>query len=577
MQPESSTTNPKQIDHSTLLPKVRLEDVVGKLLTSSTGKQSVVRVSHSDSPVRNAFLNKTSPTVTPAKPTSTQGIVSETITRVQPTPEVKKLSKKARIKLLEAKLETLEKRINAFAKYEVSLDEMDRDESAYIQEAKLKEEFVRTWRKYCKLTGDDPDAVVSTRKKVKVHSAPFPEINREVERYINRTNAFPNLFDIKSVCMQANNKHHLEIKSCDVHSISVDVFTEVGRKLQKNREKELRANSGNILTDLALQTPDPALEDENLKLKLKRNRKIAKKKTEDVFQDYVRQQYEQMGEGRNEGNESSADEEDDEMESLRRNNLIENKKVKQKLIKNKMKGGSSTATSSKKSKRTENTTVINVTLSSSKEEPSNKNNINCHVTFNASPKNPSVSPSAQISTKTPTTSDSLEEELRPTTVNAAKFKDALKNSGLSKPNKTPSKQATPNKTTYSSSPQTHKRVLADKLEDVPHPSHFPGFLSGKRPLESSIKLPDGSPLWSAHNRNNSSSSLTSYESPLKRFRSLPEQQPQSPSQLPSSATKLPVPAEETVKSKTKPVVNSYTHKKTEQDQPAIVLIDSDDD
>jgi len=603
-QPKSAT----QSVRANFSPNVRLENVVGKLLKSSTGKQSVVRVINSDSPVRNSFLTNAN-TVSPQNPTASPRIVAETGTSQSQRPlpstlKVKPLSKKARIALLEKKLETLEKRINKFAEHEVSLEEMEQEESAYIQEAKLKEEFVRSWRIYCKLIGEDPDAAVSTRKKVKVHSAPFPEINREVERYINRSNTFPNLFDIKSVCMQANNKHHLDMKSCDVHSIAVDVFTEVGRKLQKNREKELRANSGNILTDLALQMPDPALEDANLKLKLKRNRKIAKKKTEDVFQDYVRQQYEQMGEGRNDESETSAGEEDDAMESLRRNNLIENKKIKQKLIKNKINGGgsSSTATSSKKSKRTENTTVINVTLSSSQEEPSNQKNINCHVTFNASPKQPSTS--TQVSAKP--LSGVIEEEVRPTNINAAKFKESLKNSVTPKRDKTSYQvHKSPKQLTKNNSPQPphnrvqtentsnhvhkslnqlgknnlleppHKRVLAEKLEDA---SHFPGFLSEKRPLESTSKLSVASPLGSvkAH------ASSTSYESPLKRFRSISGQQP-SPSssavqpQQTTTTTNLPVSSGETVESKTKPIVKSYRLAKPQQDTGQIVIIDSDDD
>ena len=310
----------------------------------------------------------------------------------------KKISKKIKIKMMEKKLELLEKKINKFAEQEVSLFDMDKEESAYIQEAKLKEEFIKNWRKYCKMVGDDPDEYVSVRKKIKVRSAPFPEINREVERYINRNGSFPNVFDIKSVCIQANNKHSLEIKEVDLQNIAVDVFTEVGQKLQKTREKDLRATSGNALTDLALKTPDPALEDQDLKMKLKRNKKIAKKKTEDVFNDYVRQQYEQMRPCGGDNQESSDDGNDDDdandMETLRRKNLIENKKVKQKLIKDKT-GWKEPA--AKKPKRVENTTVINVTLSSQEEPVNNKQKkIDCLVTVNASsPKYTSGSPKPQ--------------------------------------------------------------------------------------------------------------------------------------------------------------------------------------
>ena len=362
-------------------PRVLLEDICHQ---NSPTASPLIALNNTNGSGTSSILNKST-------------LASSSVAPASKITIDKKISRKTKIKLLEKKLETLEKKINKFAEQEVSLLDMDTEESAYIQEAKLKEEFIRDWRKYCKLIGDNPDEYVSVRKKVKVRSAPFPEINRAVERYINRTGSFPNVFDIKSVCIQANNKHNLEIKEVDLQHIAVDVFTEVGQKLQKTREKDLRATSGNALTDLALKTPDPAIQDQDLKLKLKRNKKIAKKKTEDVFNDYVRQQYDQMRAGCDDNHDSSEDEDDDgnDIEALRRKNLIENKKVKQRLIKDKT-GWKEPA--AKKMKRVENTTVINVTLSS-QEEPVNNNNqkkIDCLVTVNASsPKYTSGSPKPQ--------------------------------------------------------------------------------------------------------------------------------------------------------------------------------------
>ncbi|XP_066922526.1 uncharacterized protein [Clytia hemisphaerica] len=413
---KTSTNNPKT-------PNGRLENLVGKLHKTPSTKQCFVNLDTlrpspkkkqvKKSPLKVVGLNplstgSNSSTQAPGSSGATSSLIG---TPLSGTPL--KVSKKARIKILEKKLESMEKQINQFAKQEVSLYEMDHEESAYIQEAKLKENFVRLWTKYCKLVGDDPDEVVSVRKKVKVRASPFPEINREVERYVNRSGTFPNIFDIKTVCVQANNKYELSIRENDLGGMARDIFVEVGQKLQKNRERDLRATSGNILTDEALKCPDPALEDVELKTKLKRNRKIAKKKTEDVFNDFVQQQYDQMRGAANVGSdddteENDDDEEDDhsEIESLRRQNLITNKKVKQKLIKSKIKG----QPPSKKMKSTEmkkkgssSTTVINVTLSSSQEEPQKK--IDCQVTVNASPSSLSTpivkpSPTPKVPTST---------------------------------------------------------------------------------------------------------------------------------------------------------------------------------
>ena len=98
---------------------------------------------------------------------------------------------------------------------------------------------------------------------------------------------------MKQVCVQANNKYNLDLKQNDLHHCAVDLFSEVGRKLQKRREKDFRSTSGNTVTDEVNLEDDPAREDTNLKRKLKMNKKIARQRTDDVFKDFVRQQYEQ--------------------------------------------------------------------------------------------------------------------------------------------------------------------------------------------------------------------------------------------------------------------------------------------
>jgi len=288
-------------------------------------------------------------------------------------PLSKKALKKRKIRVLESKLEKLEKQINRLSEVELTFHDMESEESAYLNESKLKENFLKTWRRYCNLIGENADEHISTRKRVRVTSSPFPELNRAVDKYVNRADVFPNLFEIKQVCMEANNKYDLKIKLCDLHHCSVDLFCEVGQKLQKNREKVFRQTSGNVMTDRVKIEDDPAINDLDLKKQLKQNRKIGKKRTDQVFSDFVRLQYEQETSAgpTNGDNQSQSDDEENDTETLQklhRTQMIENKKVKREYLKNTL------AKDAKKSKG-ENKTVISVTLSGGSQELKNKINV----------------------------------------------------------------------------------------------------------------------------------------------------------------------------------------------------------
>lgn len=227
----------------------------------------------------------------------------------------KKFNRKLKIKSLVNQLEKKERQIKHLAEMDISLEDMKSEESVYIQEARLKEEFLKLWRKYCKLIGENPDKIIK-RKKVCVTSAPFPELNRSVERFINKHNIFPNLSDIKQICKKAVDNNDINVRENDLHNIAVDIFVEVGKKLQINRKKEFNEISGNYLTDRVKIEEDPALEDAILNRKLKQNRKLAKRRIENVFQDFVRQQYEQQALGSsNEAICKTDDEESDDHES----------------------------------------------------------------------------------------------------------------------------------------------------------------------------------------------------------------------------------------------------------------------
>ena len=274
----------------------------------------------------------------------------------------KKKLKQQKIRALERKLERMEQGINRFASVELTFNDMEKEDSAYLLEAKLKEDFVQTWRKYCRLIGDDPDAHISVKKKVKVKSSPIPELNRAVEKYINRRDIFPNIFEVKQVCLEANDQYDLNLKLCDLHKFAVDIFSEVGAKLQKNRQKDFRKTWGNPLTDCVKIEDDPAEFDHSLKRQLKQNRKIAKAQSNKVFEEFARLQYEQESNCREDEELSENEDEDFEeslIKTLHQKQLIENRHAKQEFLQK---------TKGKFEKKSKSKQTVIITLSSTKSE-----------------------------------------------------------------------------------------------------------------------------------------------------------------------------------------------------------------
>ena len=274
----------------------------------------------------------------------------------------KKKLKQQKIRALERKLERMEQGINRFASVELTFNDMEKEDSAYLLEAKLKEDFVQTWRKYCRLIGDDPDAHISVKKKVRVKSSPIPELNRAVEKYINRRDIFPNIFEVKQVCLEANDQYDLNLKLCDLHKFAVDIFSEVGAKLQKNRQKDFRKTWGNPLTDCVKIEDDPAEFDHSLKRQLKQNRKIAKAQSNKVFEEFARLQYEQESNCREDEELSENEDEDFEeslIKTLHQKQLIENRHAKQEFLQK---------TKGKFEKKSKSKQTVIITLSSTKSE-----------------------------------------------------------------------------------------------------------------------------------------------------------------------------------------------------------------
>ena len=205
--------------------------------------------------------------------------------------EKKEHKRQLLIKSIKQRLKFYDEEIKRLMEAELTLEEMDSADSSYVKESKLKEKYSKLFKKLCHLQGSKNIEVCDRYSRIRIEGCPYPEINREAERYVKCKKRFPDFFDIKSVVSNANKKYQLGLKSQEEVDISREVFSEIGDKLQRKRKKEFARDSGSFLTDMAKNMEDPALNDVTLKKKLKRNKKISKSNTEELFKHFTRMHY----------------------------------------------------------------------------------------------------------------------------------------------------------------------------------------------------------------------------------------------------------------------------------------------
>lgn len=192
------------------------------------------------------------------------------------------------IRKLEGKLKHISERIKILNQAELSLDEMNMNDSTYIQECRLKERFNRIWDRICKIQERPSDTGRVTEKEVRCPQTGFPEIDRAMTKFLKRNKGrFPDRFDIKNVFLETNKKHGLKMTSQVLNEIVDDVFVKIGNKLQKRRKHDLVLNFGCFLTDNYLASNDPALNDPALLKKLEENKRVSKRSLDEVFNKYA--------------------------------------------------------------------------------------------------------------------------------------------------------------------------------------------------------------------------------------------------------------------------------------------------
>uniref|UniRef100_A0A096M742 Death domain-associated protein 6 n=1 Tax=Poecilia formosa TaxID=48698 RepID=A0A096M742_POEFO len=211
-------------------------------------------------------------------------------------PEADRKARRAlrkQIAYLENLLKLYNDEIYRLQQAELSLDDMEAEDSTYIQEHKLKRKMMKIYEKLCELKGCSSLTGRVIEQRIRYAGTRYPEINKRIERFINSPgtqNSPPNYSDILHQVVRANKRHGLCLTAEQREEVAREAFTETGKRVQERRHLDLVYNFGSRLTDTYKPATDPALTDSTLLKKLRSNRIVALSRLEEVIDKYAVQQ-----------------------------------------------------------------------------------------------------------------------------------------------------------------------------------------------------------------------------------------------------------------------------------------------
>ena len=196
--------------------------------------------------------------------------------------------KKKLVAQLKQRLKEISNEIKILDRAELTLEEMDMSDSTYIKENRLKKKFEKTWNKLCKILGRPPNTGRVVEKVIRASSTGYSMIDKAVAKFLKEKHtSFPDYFDIRDIVLKANQTHDLRMSPQVLNGIIADLFTDIGNKLQRRRERDLLFNFGSHLLDDFNADNDPALTDKNLANQLEKNRRISKRNLKHVYAKYT--------------------------------------------------------------------------------------------------------------------------------------------------------------------------------------------------------------------------------------------------------------------------------------------------
>ncbi|NWU94612.1 DAXX protein, partial [Upupa epops] len=266
-------------------------------IPSSEPSSSSPRPPDASSPHPTPTPSSSSPTATAASPASSSSSShhhQQHHTPSHPHPA----GSKRQIRYLENLLRVYTGEIQRLQERELDLAELDSEDSSYLQESRLKRKMMRIFERLCELKQCSSLTGRVIEQRIPYRGTRYPEVNRRIERFINRPEAFPDYNDILKLIQKASARHGLGLARRQMENMAQDAFREVGNRLQERRHLDLVYNFGSHLTDQYRPGTDPALLDPELAKRLRRNRTVALTRLDNVISHYAQLQDESEEEER---------------------------------------------------------------------------------------------------------------------------------------------------------------------------------------------------------------------------------------------------------------------------------------
>ncbi|NXC51397.1 DAXX protein, partial [Penelope pileata] len=173
----------------------------------------------------------------PSPPPDEATTTATTVTAVSPEPGGTSPrppgGSKRQIRYLENLLRVYTGEIRRLQERELDLAELDSEDSPYLQESRLKRKMMRIFQRLCELKQCSSLTGRVIEQRIAYRGTRYPEVNRRIERFINRPEAFPDYSDILKVIQKASARHSLGLARRQMESMAQDAFREVGNRLQE--------------------------------------------------------------------------------------------------------------------------------------------------------------------------------------------------------------------------------------------------------------------------------------------------------------------------------------------------------
>jgi len=227
----------------------------------------------------------------------------------------KEQKRKSHLKKLTKALRQCNREILRLEQAECDLD--DEEDSAYIRLGKYKKRFMTIQKKINNLEGMKTSFGRACDKKFKTEASRVPEVNNRIQDLVNKERRFPDYHDIVKIYQTVVDDKGLDYTKTELTHKAKETFVQVGRHLKDRRYRDDMDVIDSYIPDDQNEEEPPEKDSSELRSILEENDKAAKKRLDEVVNEFAEKQETQKEEPKevdDDEPESSKEEDDGEEE-----------------------------------------------------------------------------------------------------------------------------------------------------------------------------------------------------------------------------------------------------------------------